>query len=294
MEHNSTVVKELQDTFIPLMDPLLKYSWYPDAKIHSNFSYLKLHLHEIVYSFIFYNIIYQIVSPLFNKMFFGKTYKNANKVTKIDFDIHFVSTVQAIISITCSVPVLFLPLNKFNIANYYHPFCSFLTAISMGYFLWDLYICIRWYSIYGLQFLIHGIMALYCTLLPLLYGSFQIWVPKFLIYELSTPFVNINWYFKELSLQGVKIPSTSNLLNGLTLMLVFFMVRICWGNVALVLYITECYQFVDSFNVTSLSLVGVLIMCNIVLNTLNIFWFKKMVKLAAKLSKGGKTTKKQD
>lgn len=290
MDKNNTVVG-LQEVIEPLMDPLLKFSWYPASMGHS---YLQLHLHEIIYSLIFYVILYQFVSPQVNKKIFGKSYKKAPTATKIDFDVHLVSTVQAIISISGCIPVLFLPTNSFNIANYYHPFCSLLAAISVGYFLWDLYICLRWYRIYGAQFLIHAGMALYCTMLPLLLGVCQIWVPKFLVYELSTPFVNINWYCKQLSLQGVQVPAFLNLLNGLILIVVFFLVRICWGNVALTLYLAECFHFVESFSVSGLLLVGGLVMCNVVLNALNVFWFNKMIRLAFKLARGTAEAKKRD
>jgi hypothetical protein len=46
-----------------------------------------------------------------------------------------------------------------------------------------------------------------------------------MLYELSTPFLNIHWFFDKLGMTGTK----AQLYNGLTLLVVFFSCRLVWG-----------------------------------------------------------------
>ncbi len=46
-----------------------------------------------------------------------------------------------------------------------------------------------------------------------------------MLYELSTPFLNIHWFLDKTGMTGTKI----QLYNGLTLLSVFFCCRLVWG-----------------------------------------------------------------
>lgn len=46
-----------------------------------------------------------------------------------------------------------------------------------------------------------------------------------MLYELSTPFLNIHWFFDKLGMTGTK----AQLYNGLALLVVFFSCRLVWG-----------------------------------------------------------------
>jgi hypothetical protein len=46
-----------------------------------------------------------------------------------------------------------------------------------------------------------------------------------MLYELSTPFLNIHWFFDKLGMTGTR----AQLYNGLTLLVVFFSCRLVWG-----------------------------------------------------------------
>lgn len=48
----------------------------------------------------------------------------------------------------------------------------------------------------------------------------------FILYELSSPFLNFHWFFDKLDMTG----STAQLINGGVLLLVFFFCRLVWGN----------------------------------------------------------------
>ncbi|CCF55762.1 hypothetical protein KAFR_0A03270 [Kazachstania africana CBS 2517] len=264
-------------------DPLLKFSIFPDSEN----LYLK-HLHEIVISFIFYNLLASYVAPKLNSLIFKRSYNDIkNKKSKIDFDIHTVSMFQAFISLYILYPTLFLPVNL-DITSYHDDLSSMVAALSIGYFLWDLSICIKHFSLYGIEFTAHALASLYImfvTLKPLC----QHWIGKFLLFEASTPFVNINWYIIQLNGSNKnKVPMLINVINGLCLMAVFFLVRLCWGCIANVLFFKQIWEARSEIpTIRSLILVGL----NITLFALNFIWFSKMIKIAKKLA--GKSSVKK-
>jgi hypothetical protein len=49
--------------------------------------------------------------------------------------------------------------------------------------------------------------------------------PVFILYELSSPFLNFHWFFDKVGMTG----STAQLINGLVLMISFFGSRLVWG-----------------------------------------------------------------
>ncbi|SMN21021.1 similar to Saccharomyces cerevisiae YJR116W TDA4 Putative protein of unknown function [Maudiozyma saulgeensis] len=272
------------------LDPLFKYSWFPESQ-----SLYLSHLHEIVYSMIFYFFIHKFIAPVVNRIIFGKSYKSiTNPNLKDDFDIHTVSMVQAFISLYILWPTLTIPLNT-SIATYWDHQSSMVAALSCGYFLWDLTICIKNYKLYGLEFFAHAIGSLYVMLISLR-PCCQPWIGKYLLYEASTPFVNINWYIIQLTSgkdMTVKtaVPTTLNLINGLCLMTVFFVVRIIWGSTANFILFR---QFIKEWDIVPTYRSIGLIALNLILTTLNIVWFYKMVKIAKKLaSKPASTAKRQ-
>ncbi|CCK69868.1 Tda4p KNAG_0D01160 [Huiozyma naganishii CBS 8797] len=260
-------------------DPLAKFSWFPESE-----SLYARHLHEIVYSFVFYQVLASYIAPRLNRVVFGKHYTGIKDAKlKLDFDIHTVSMVQCLISCYLLWPVLFLP-HTVSIASYTNEYCSMLTSVSAGYFIWDMIVCCTNYSLYGWQFVLHAAVALYGSLVPLSPMA-QVWVPKFLLYEASTPFVNVNWFIMTLSKDRKRtvVPMWLNALNGLCLMAVFFSVRIVWGHIAQFIYL---FQMWDQWHELPQKRAFVLGLLTIVLNLLNILWFSKMVKIARKLNAG--------
>lgn len=50
--------------------------------------------------------------------------------------------------------------------------------------------------------------------------------PRFLLWELSTPFLNLNWFFDRTPLKGTKL----HLVNGIALLVSFFSARLIYGS----------------------------------------------------------------
>lgn len=65
-------------------------------------------------------------------------------------------------------------------------------ATACGYFLWDAVISTYFIKWFGIGFAFHGFASLQIFLFS--YAPFlQYWGPAFLLFEASTPFLNIHW-----------------------------------------------------------------------------------------------------
>lgn len=244
-------------------------------------SYYAAHWHEIVLSIVVYFGI-QALSPAFCSRFFGSTYTNLNHKTKLNFDIHVVSMVQCIISIAIIIPSWNHPFvqnrseDPFMSVFGYTPYNGFVSGITLGYFVWDLFVCLRHIKLFGPGFLLHAFAALFvfgCTLKPFCMP----WIPSFLLFELSTPFVNINWFASRLPAGTISDKVVA--VNGILLLVTFFLVRILWGFYAVIVLsfdIWKVKQYIHPFfPIAVLSL-------NLALDFLNLYWFSKMVAIAKK------------
>ena len=127
---------------------------------------------------------------------------------------------------------------------------------------------------------------------------------RFVLYALSTPFLNFHWFFDKIGWTGSRI----QLYNGIALLTVFFYCRVLWGNyqsiniyqdvwkaiqsspIRLPLLRTTVYDYrvnpdlagkaiEDPTTVTlPMWLVILYLGSNTVLNFLNIYWFSKMIQ----------------
>ena len=143
---------------------------------------------------------------------------------------------------------------------------------------------------------------------PYIYFS----APIFLLYELSSPFLNIHWFCDKLDLTG----STLQAINGVFLVGTFFGCRIVWGIWNSILVFADMYNLVmaghtnfarqvprgkimtystkelleiskdpvkqlDAFNherYIPLWIPLIYLASNLVLNSLNVYWFGKMIE----------------
>jgi hypothetical protein len=133
------------------------------------------------------------------------------------------------------------------------------------------------------------------------------YAPIFLLYELSSPFLNIHWFCDKVDLTGSSIQA----INGALLTGTFFGCRLIWGNISSVLVFYDIFRGVRYGNrqytagsapsytpaqllsiirdadgqrmafasepYIPLWLAAIYLASNLTLNSLNIFWFGKMV-----------------
>jgi len=147
-----------------------------------------------------------------------------------------------------------------------------LHAITSSYFLWDLTEA-AW-SDFGGEFMIHGAACVYVYSL-----GFRPWNayfgPRALLWELSTPFLNIHWFLDKSGKTG----SLFQLINGVCLIVVFFCARLVYGTYMSIDFLRTMYTVRHE---APLWLVGSCVLGNITLNTLNWFWFTKMISALVK------------
>lgn len=126
------------------------------------------------------------------------------------------------------------------------------------------------------------------------------YAPVFVLYELSSPFLNIHWFCDKLDLTG----STVQLINGIFLLGTFFGCRLVYGSYASVCVFLDVWRAMEYDNsavlvkdepisdlmmyTTSTSrtvpwwLAGSYLASNIVLNCLNWYWMGQMIKTIRK------------
>jgi TLC domain len=59
---------------------------------------------------------------------------------------------------------------------------------------------------------------------------------NFVLYELSTPFLNIHWFLDKLNVTGSRL----QLYNGIALVVTFFACRVVWETISLCTYTRMC------------------------------------------------------
>lgn len=268
-------------------DPFLALRPFPATTTNP----LIAHWHEIVFFALFFHVV-MLTAPIINSKVFGKFYDDLaknNKHTKLDYDIRIVSIVQAIMSVFFCIPMFMHPLFKEDPIKGSYPFASFVTSFSVGYFIWDLiYCCVFHFHLYGIEFLFHAFGALIVfgtTYIPFC----QAFLCAFLIYELSTPFVQIHWMLTR-SPSGMW-SSKIITINGVFLITAFFFVRIIWGVYATVYSFILCLKELDVYPIW---LIGMVYILNLGFQFLNFMWFSKMIKMALRMLNGGKKDTKKD
>ncbi|KAI9857492.1 MAG: hypothetical protein M1813_008242 [Trichoglossum hirsutum] len=217
-----------------------------------------------------------------------------------------------------------------------------IQGFATGYFLWDLIVSWRYLDLFGFGLLAHAVSALVVFslgfvstfLFPFLfdcgrrsgfslstpsirlrrnkYGANELWYlqrpfvhyygPTFILYELSSPFLNFHWFFDKLHMTGSK----AQLYNGLMLLATFFSCRLVWGTYQSIRVYQDVWAALQNpgpgYRRSSASAAGdeddmmrfsgsqvvpvwlaiTYLGSNVILNTLNFYWFGKMIEAVRK------------
>jgi hypothetical protein len=147
--------------------------------------------------------------------------------------------------------------------------------------------------------------------LPLQRPFVNFYASTFILYELSSPFLNIHWFCDKLNMTG----STLQFVNGIVLLFTFFSCRLCWGTYNSIRVFSDVYRaytagpvlltdpatgklssnttvgnagfkhdilrFADGQSVP-LWLAAAYLASNLILNGLNWYWFSKMIETLRK------------
>ncbi|RYP73758.1 hypothetical protein DL771_003471 [Monosporascus sp. 5C6A] len=274
---------------------------------------LPLHIHQIVLTATFYHFIGRVVSPALSRRLFPTQYSSLSKGKRLNWDVHVVSLVQSASINVLALWVMFVDDERRQMDWQeriwgYDGASAMIQSLAAGYFLWDLIITASNLNIFGLGMLAHAVSAL----LVYTFG-FRPFVNyyscNFILWELSTPFLNVHWFFDKLGMTG----SAPQLYNGIALIVTFFSCRLVWGTYQSFLVARDIWAGVhnkptvfatvaphDLYNATFPSqyaqtmqfvtnstgvpwwLAAVYIGSNLTLNSLNFYWFVKMIDAVRK------------
>ena len=109
---------------------------------------------------------------------------------------------------------------------------------------------------------------------------------NFILYELSTPFLNIHWFMDKLGMTG----STPQLVNGVALITTFGASRLIWGTYQSVRMYQDIWTAFETSGGLPVPpwLAVAYVVCNTTLSALNFYWFGRMVRtLRRRFEKGG-------
>ncbi|EMP37253.1 Transmembrane protein 56 [Chelonia mydas] len=147
-------------------------------------------------------------------------------------------------------------------------------AITCGYLLYDLLLLLRYWKMLGDSlFVCHHLVALYAYGYVLSRGVLPYFANFRLLSELSTPFVNLRWFFDTV---GQPRSSWFVLANGLAMTVVFFLVRIA--------VIPSYYARMLAWHGTpeyarlGLAVQVAWIMPSLALEVLNLVWMYKIIR----------------
>ncbi|KAM6263927.1 TLC domain-containing protein 4-B-like isoform 2-T8 [Spheniscus humboldti] len=147
-------------------------------------------------------------------------------------------------------------------------------AITTGYLISDLLLIIYYWKAIGDKFfVIHHLAALYAYYFVLSKGLLAYFGNFRLLAEFSTPFVNQRWFFEVL---GYPKSSKANIINGVLMTVVFFVVRIA---VMPIYYSHVISSFgTEAFQRLGFAAQSAWIISSVVLDVMNVMWMVKIAK----------------
>ncbi|CCU75269.1 unnamed protein product [Blumeria hordei] len=285
------------DPFFP--PPAFLQSFITPVSEFFNLRTLPLHIHEITAAFLLHHAIFEYVAPIASSKLLPAKYGKLPSNSKLRWNIHCASMVQSVTISILTIYILAFDKERLNMTSEeriwgYTGAAGLIQALACGYFLFDLVTMVRHLDVFGVPMLIHA-ASCFATYSIGFRPICNYYGCVFMLYELSTPFLNIHWFFDKLGMTGTK----AQLYNGLVLLGVFFSARLVWGTYAsLGLYQDVMFAWKIRSNTNlpvqseimkygydralPLWLILLYLFGHIALNTLNIYWFNKMLDAVKK------------
>ncbi|KAH8995490.1 DUF887-domain-containing protein [Lactarius akahatsu] len=241
------------------------------------------HLHTLLISTVGFAAVHHLAAPEFVRFLLGKKAWDAlGTRERVGWQSRVTSLVHALLILPLTARCLHIPALAADRAFGWDPRVGMLFAVTSGYFLWDSVVCLVHFE--GFGFMLHGVGCL-LVYLNAFRPSFAYYGPRFLLWELSTPFLNIHWMLDKTGQTG----SPLQFVNGLILISTFAGARLVYGSIM-------SYQFYQTLievrdGLSSAILAGYA--CGgVLLNGLNVFWFMKMIAALQKRFNEKKDTTK--
>ncbi|KAA1469208.1 DUF887-domain-containing protein [Dentipellis sp. KUC8613] len=227
----------------------------------------------IFLSFSLWTILQYVAAPIISQQMVGRQeWKVMSARTRNLWATHIVSMAHALLAVPLALRCLNIPTLDADRAFAWDAQAGGLYAIAAGYFLWDTVESLVHYEDPG--FIVHGVACLGIYTLafrPFLgyYGA------RFLLWEMSTPFLNIHWFLDKMGRTG----TTLQLVNGIALLSTFACVRLLYGGLMSYRFFVTLREVYHEIPLLFTFTYGV---GNVVLQSLNWFWFGKMISALRK------------
>lgn len=190
---------------------------------------LPLHGHEILSASLFYHCIFIYIAPALSTKLFASRYNILPTEGKLRWNMKCVSFIQSTSISLLSLWVMVIDKERKAMSLEervwgYTGAAGMVQGFAVGYFVWDTYIMVRYTQVFGQAMLAHGIA---CTITFSLgfRPVFNYYGCVFMLYELSTPLLNIHWFMDKVGMTG----SSLQIYNGIALIVTFFAVRLVYG-----------------------------------------------------------------
>lgn len=269
--------------------------WSVGVANYLNLQTFPLHAEQVLVTAGVYQAFYQFGAPYISKWLAPKTYESMSEKSRTNLDMRVVSFLQSIFISAYALKVIFTDPSRINTGpldrlwGYSSPAGS-VQAYAAGYFLWDIYVTSTHLAVSGPSVLAHAICAFAVSMIGFVSLPAFVMHPdtnfsqrpfanyygvNFVLYEMSTPFLNIHWVLDKVGKTG----SDLQFYNGVCLMSTFFGCRLVWGSYQTWLLSKDMLfawqnRGTGPFPTWLFSLYFV---ANTTLTGLNFFWFGKMI-----------------
>ncbi|CAO1621789.1 unnamed protein product [Sympodiomycopsis kandeliae] len=223
-------------------------------------------------------------------------YKKLPKRTRIQWHVHFVAFVHACVITPMAAYQWYAVRADGGLNGGNHPLAINRTygytkeagnvyAIALGYFAWDVVVSALFD---GPAFIAHGVVAMLAFTF-VYHPVFMYDGLGFLLWELSTPFLNIHWFLDKMGKTGTNL----QLINAVFLLSTYVLARLTFG-------VYNSYSWFMATNFPSTPIVPAIpiglrlfySIGNVTLNTLNFIWFRAMIAAVQKRFSPPKEEKK--
>ncbi|RCI14874.1 hypothetical protein L249_7047 [Ophiocordyceps polyrhachis-furcata BCC 54312] len=265
-----------------------------------NLPSLPLHIHEVLAAAFFYSLIFYPVSPVLSSLLAPRHYAELPRKKRLSWDAHVVSMIQSTLINVLAAWVIFADDER-RLMSWeervwgYTGAAGMIQALAAGYFVWDLAVTCRNIDVFGLGTLAHALAALLVYFLGFQRPFVNYYGCVFILWELSTPFLNIHWFMDKTNMTG----SRAQLYNGYILLFTFFSCRLVYGTCQSVLAFRDIWAavnitpnaisresavmvFANDTSVIPHWLAVIYLASNLTLNSLNFYWFIMMIKAVRK------------
>ncbi|GAA5868570.1 hypothetical protein JCM8547_003190 [Rhodosporidiobolus lusitaniae] len=252
-------------------------------------------VHLSVYACVTSFVLQRVSAVLSPRVFKGYYPARIEVRKRDDWDLHMVGWAFALFATPLALHCLFNPSAQLDVDPLYGTSMreQRLNAMAVGYFAWDAFVTAKHIRTQGLGFFLHGagcFTAFLFTLKP-----FMLWCgPNFLIWELSTIFLNAHWLIDKLKMTGSK----AQLINGLLLVSTYISARLLFGTYnsyklwRLLLPSASDYSSKAQLARETQMWIRLLYLAlNILMNGLNFFWFRLMILALLKRFPSSSSTK---